>query len=241
MRKNVEPLIDVSNINEKIYNFLKNRIVNLTYPPGQKLNVRQLMEQLGVSQTPIKDALFRLAGEGLVDISSRRGSYVKEVNERDLAEIYDLRVIIETGAAEIIAAHITDEQLDELEQRYTETLQKNADSDYRVFIERAKEFHSAIIRFTDNNRLFDLYEQLNAHMQIVRFRFREREIERRPWTNQEHKRILKAFKERNPAKAKEAIRYHLETTKTALLRKTSQNTDDSISASTESQEILSSR
>lgn len=226
----MEPLIDVSNINEKIYNFLKKHIVNLTYPPGHKLNVQQLRDELGVSQTPIKDALFRLAGEGLVDISSRRGTYVKEVNERDLSEIYDIRMIIETGAAEFVAKQITDEQLDELEGLYKETLIREADGDYRIFMERAKEFHSAIIRFMNNNRLLDLYEQLNAHMQIVRFRFREQAMERRPWTNREHQQILMALKERDPVKAKKAIEYHLQTTKTALLRKSPPEPADSIVA-----------
>ena len=237
----MEPLIDVSNINEKIYRFLKNHIVNLTYPPGYKLKMRQLRDQLGVSQTPIKDALFRLAGEGLVDITSRRGTYVKEVNERDLVEVYDIRMIIEMGAAEIVAGQITDEQLDELERRYRDTLTSDADSDYLVFMEGAKEFHNTIIRFTNNHRLLDLYEQLNAHMQMVRFRFQENAIARRPRTNEEHRRILKAFKERDVAKAKAAIKYHLETTKTGLLKKGPRSTVDSVVESNGPGEILSCR
>ncbi len=210
---------DPSNINEKIYNFLKGRILDLTYPPGHKLDMRQLKDELGVSQTPIKDALFRLAGEGFVAVSSRKGTHVREVNERDVSEIYDIRTMLETGAAEILVGRITDEQLDELGRLYQETLLRDADDDYPVFMERSKEFHRAIIRFTDNRRLLDLYEHLHAHMQIVRFRVGKQPLQKRSTTNQEHEEILSAFKERDPFKAKEAIKYHLQAAKTAIFRK----------------------
>ena len=211
-------IFDTLNINEKIYNFLKGRIVDLTYPPGHRVDMRQLKDELGVSQTPIKDALFRLAGEGFVDINSRRGTYVREVNERDVAEIYDIRTILETGAAEVLADRITDKQLDEMERLYQETLMKDIENNYRIFMERSKEFHRAIIRFTDNQRLLDLYEQLDAHMQIVRFRFGRQPLQKHSTTNQEHEKILCAFKERDPLKAKELIKYHLQTTKIAMLK-----------------------
>lgn len=220
----LEPLIDVTNINEKIHGFLKKRIVNFTYPPGYKLNVRQLRKELGVSQTPIKDALFRLAGEGLVEISSRKGTFVKEVTEQDIAELYETRMILETGAGESIAKNITDQQLDELEQLYEGTLRPDANADYRIFMEREKEFHLAIIRFTKNRRLLNIYNQLNPHMQAVRFRFGEQTPERLPKTNQEHESILNAFKRRDRLRVKEAIQHHLSTGKAAFLAKISHHT-----------------
>lgn len=213
----MEPLIDVSNINEKIYDFLKTRITNFTYPPGHKLNVRRLAQELGVSQTPIKDALFRLAGEDLVEISSRRGTYVRAVTEKDIAEIYDTRMILEAGAVEAIARSITDEQLEELEDLFQETLSPEAEKDYRIFMEKENEFHLALIRFTGNRRLLKIYKQLNAHMQGVRFRFSKKVAQRLPWTNQEHEAILRALQVRDPERAQEAVRYHLMTGKTAFL------------------------
>ena len=75
----INTLIDASNINEKVYNYLKSSIIDFTYPPGTKLHISDLKKLLGISQTPIKDALFRLMGEGLVEITSRKGTYVKNV------------------------------------------------------------------------------------------------------------------------------------------------------------------
>ena len=101
-------LIDVSNINEKAYNYIKTNIINLTYPPGYNLNLGQLSEKLGVSPTPIKDALFRLSGEGLVEIAPRKGTYVKELSLEDIHEIVQIRIILETAAVEAIVAGLTD-------------------------------------------------------------------------------------------------------------------------------------
>jgi len=212
----LNPSIDVTNINEKIYDWLKQRIITCIYPPGHKLNIRQLGKDLGVSQTPIKDALFRLAGEGLIEISSRKGTYVKEVTEQDIAEIYDTRLILETAAGEIIAPQITDKQLEELERLYKATLRTDANADYRIFMERESEFHLTLMRYTNNSRLIGIYKQLNAHMQSVRFRYGGR-VQRLPHTNEEHENILKAFKKRDPIEVKEAIRNHLLTGKATFL------------------------
>lgn len=234
----LEPRIDVTNINEKIYDFLKKHIVNFTYPPGYKLNVRQLRKELGVSQTPIKDALFRLAGEGLVEISSRRGTFVKEVTDQDITELYDTRMILEAGAGESIAKNITDQQLDELERLYEGTLRTDANTDYRIFMEREKEFHLAIIRFTKNKRLLNIYNQLNPHMQAVRFRFGEQALGRLPKTNQEHESILNSFKKRDPLRVKEAIKHHLSTGKGAFLAKVSHDTTNSLESSKHSEQPI---
>jgi DNA-binding GntR family transcriptional regulator len=215
------PSIDTSNINEKVYDFLKQGITDFTYPPGHKFDLRELRRQIGISQTPIKDALFRLSGEGLVEISSRRGTFVKEVTKKDIGEIYDARMILEGGAGEMVARTITDEQLDELEMLFRKTLEKGANSDYKIFMEREREFHLAIIRFADNKKLLSIYKELNAHMQAVRFRFGPT-AKRLPHTNKEHERILKAMRSRDPDKVKAAIMKHLASGKTAFLGKAGQ-------------------
>lgn len=213
-----EALIDIKNINEKVYELLRERIITSTYPPGHKIKVHILSDELGISQTPIKDALSRLAGEGLIQISSRRGTYVKGVTEQDIAEIFETRIIIETGAAEMVAKRITDEQVEKLQRLYEETLAGGADTSYRLFIEKAGEFHLAIIRLTENNRLLDIYRNLNAHMQILRFRFGQSGLKRLSGTDEQHYRILKALKGRDPARARKAVKEHLLMAKNSFLK-----------------------
>ena len=204
-----KPLIDTTNINEKIYTYLKEKIIDCTYPPGHRIRVRELGKLLGVSWTPLKDALFRLAGEGFVEISSRRGTFVKQITEQDIIDILDTRIIMETGAANLIAEHLTTEQINRLETLYEATLNRENDVDYRAFLQKSNQFHTEIIRFTENERLLNIYRTMNGHMHLLRFRFSHNATQRLPGTDKEHLNILKAFQERNPRKAKAAIREHL--------------------------------
>jgi DNA-binding GntR family transcriptional regulator len=206
-------LIDVTNINEKVYNFIKANIINYDYPPGYNLNLNQLSELLGVSPTPIKDALFRLAGEGLVEIAPRKGTYVKDVTLEDIHEILQVRIILETAAVEAIAASLTDEQLlrfeELLRQMIAVRVGENDVASYKAYMERDSEFHVLFFQIMGNQRLLNIYRNLNAHIQIVRFRLLDRRGKKNVTTDQEHAVILEALRERNPAKAKEAVRRHL--------------------------------
>lgn len=218
MVKPLEPMIDTTNINEKAYDFIKRRIIRLTYAPGDKIDVKRLQTELAISQTPIKDALYRLAGEGMVEISSRRGSYVKDVTERDLVELLQTRIILETAAVDIIGTRLSEEQLKELEFAYKETLQQGPDFSYELFMEKDSAFHTKFIEFTGNRKLMGIYEHLGGHMQAVRFRLAHRHKGKLPWVDEDHKRILAALKERRPGRAKEAIRKHITKAAEAFLR-----------------------
>jgi DNA-binding GntR family transcriptional regulator len=211
------PVIDTTNINEKLYNYLKEKIIDGTYSPGERLRVRELGKLFGVSQTPLKDAFFRLSGEGFVDISSRRGTYVKEVTEQDIIDIFDTRIILETGAAELVAGKLTDAQISKLKSLYEAMLRRGKDINYKHFFQQSSRFHTEIIRFTGNNRLLDIYRTLNGHIHLLRFRFSQHATTRLPGTDKEHLEILNAFQEGNPQQAKIAIRQHLLMAKKSFL------------------------
>ncbi len=205
-------LIDVSNINAKVYNYIKANIINYNYPPGYNLNLNQLSEMLGVSHTPIKDALFRLAGEGLVEIAPRKGTYVKDVTLEDIHEILQVRLILETEAVGAITAGLTDEQLLQFAGLYGQMISvrvgENDVASYKAYMEHDSEFHLLFFQILGNQRLLNIYRNLNAHIQIVRFRLLDRRG-KNVTTDQEHANILEALRERNPEKAREAVRQHL--------------------------------
>ncbi len=205
-----KPLIDVTNINEKVYEFIKRRIIDLTYPPGRRINSAELRKELGISQTPIKDALFRLAGEQMVEISSRRGTYVKDVTERDIREIAETRIIIETGAVEMTEGRIGRDKLARLREAYLATLdQGRQEFDYSSFMERDSRFHMAIVGLTDNQRLLQTYLQLNSHVQVVRSRYAGPGTKKLPRTDEAHRTILEALERGDLEGAKRAIKDHI--------------------------------
>ena len=208
IKREKKSLIDTTNINEKIYQLLKNRILYREYPPGYKLSIRVLQDEFGVSNSPIKDALFKLAGEEFVEITSRKGTFVSAITKRDIWEIEQARIIIESGAAEIVAQHITDEELTYLKILYQDTLMRAEKFDYIRFMEKDFKFHVAIIRLTKNNKLIQMYERLNAHSKIGRFQVARNIKKRLPWTNSDHREILQSFRERNPQKARNMVTQH---------------------------------
>ena len=209
MQHTLSPPIDITNITEKVYLYLKNAIIDGTYLPGAKLTNRKLQTELGVSQTPIKDALLMLAGEGMVEISSQRGTFVKKVARKDLLEILDTRLLLETGAVDLLIPDITEEVLSDIKRCYRETLIEPDKFSYRLFMGKDGQFHLSIIAQTNNRTLTDIYSKLNAHMHTVRFRSPEKVRERLPETNSEHEKILNAINDRNAAQAKSVIRKHL--------------------------------
>jgi DNA-binding GntR family transcriptional regulator len=214
-------IIDITNINEKVYQYLKDQIIHLTIKPGERINTRELRNQLQISQTPLKDALFRLAGEGLVEVSSRRGSFVRDITAKDIREIEDTRIILETGAVDVVARHITDDQINELEKLYEETISIE-NNEYARFMEKDNAYHLTIIKYANNDVLFDIYKKLNAHMQIVRYQFARQQRSKLDWTDKDHFEILSALKDRNPERAKAAMKRHLQTARDAFLKESSQ-------------------
>ena len=207
-------IIDVTNINEKVYNYIKQNIIDFTFPAGHKLDIKNLSKTLGTSQTPIKDALARLSGEGLVEITSRIGSYVKNITEADIHEILQSRIILESAVIEEIAEKLSDKQLDIIEKNYKESISFAVNQDdfesYKEFMKCDSQFHLSFFQIFGNSRLLNFYNNLNAHMQVVRFRLLNRNMGKLPNTDEDHKNILDALSQRNAKRAKKAIIIHIQ-------------------------------
>ena len=104
-------MLDTSPLNERVYQLLLDRILSATLSPGQRVDSEELSRDLGVSRTPIKDALARLSAEGLIEIRPRRGTLVAKPTRRDAEELHEMRLMIETYVADgaIQAATATDD------------------------------------------------------------------------------------------------------------------------------------
>jgi DNA-binding GntR family transcriptional regulator len=197
--------IDITNINEKIYNLVKARIISFEYPPGYQINIKKIQDELGISSSPIKDAIFRLVGEELLEINPRRGTFVKDVTEKDILENEQFRTILEVGAVDIIAETITNKQISLLERRHRELAKQNT---FGTFMEKDQQFHLDIIVMTKNQKLITAYSNLNSHQKIIRFKFSRYQPRPFALTIQDHFKILDALRNRDSEKAKQAIRNH---------------------------------
>lgn len=194
------------------YESLRHAIMTQVFLPGERLNVRDLAAKLGVSLTPAKEALTRLASEGLVEIRPRSGTFVTEISPEDLAETFDLRAAIEGLAAERAIRNLSDHDVARLDAILAELGRPVESERDRVGHERAnRDLHAFIIERSGSRRIVQLYDSLNAHIKIARIhRSHERWHSRLGDEHAEHTEIVEALKARDPERARRALRQHID-------------------------------
>src|SRR5687768_9696881 len=141
------------------YEALRQAIMTQVFLPGERLNVRELAAKLGVSNTPAKEALGRLAVEGLVEIRPRSGTFVTDVSPEDLAETFELRAAIEALAAERAMERLTVQDVADLDAILADLAHPVETERDRVAHERAnRRLHDLIVERSGSRRIIQLYE-----------------------------------------------------------------------------------
>lgn len=151
---------------EEVAELLRQRIFNRTLEPGSWIDELRLAQELGISRTPLREALKVLAAEGLVTMKVRRGAYVTEVSEQDLREVYHLLALLESDAAAAVAQHATDAQLAELQQLHREL--EAAVHDRDRFFALNERFHLRLLELAGNRWRNQLVGDLRKVMKLNR-------------------------------------------------------------------------
>lgn len=207
-------MIEHSALTTKVYEWLRESILGHSYRPGDKLDIQQLAEKLGVSRTPVKDAINRLAIEGLVVLHSRQGTYVATLTPETLRELFAVREMIERWAAERVtpaqlvanAALVAD-----LREGCAELLAVPPGSfSHSAFVTLDRQLHSLIVELTGNGVLGEIYERVTARMWIGRIYYHDQdEAHRRSQVSHaEHGAIARAFAAGDPAALAAALLAH---------------------------------
>jgi DNA-binding GntR family transcriptional regulator len=199
-------LIQKRPLKEDIFNVLHEKIISGTYKPGDWLRQEDIATQLGVSMTPVREALDLLVSAGLVERVPYRGVRVREISPKDVIEAYGLRLVLEAVIAQEAARNITDEQIAVLEGMLEEM--KKHDSLNEMSNERklSREFHAAIAEASRNDLLIKLYAVVtNAFPDWLLYEalFRNPELlaDSTAKTLKEHIAIVNALKKRDAEKA----------------------------------------
>lgn len=195
-------------LSHRVYLSLKRAILSLAFRPGEALRKQAICAALGVSRSPVSDALTRLAGEGLVRIVPQAGSYVARFSMAEIREGAFVREALELAAAEYLAPRITDEQVARLNRSLVMQQALVESGDREGFYEQDAAMHAAMMGFTGFRRLGSLTE--TAWLQVDRAR---RLVLPAPGrieaTLAEHRAIVAALAARDPVAAREALRRHL--------------------------------
>jgi DNA-binding GntR family transcriptional regulator len=218
------PKLDRTRASDSVFEVLRDSILTRVFRPGDRLDVKAVATQLGVSPTPVKDAINRLAAEGLIDVRPRSGTYVAEISPQAVAETFEIRRALECLAAEALVERLTDDRLRaQLIWRVTkihEALERPVDSEdaRREHDQKNIELHLLIVEGSGNQRLLELYHSLNAHLTIARIHLRRRpDAERLEQERREHRAIVDAIIAKDAKRLVEALGQHIRRAGQALV------------------------
>jgi DNA-binding GntR family transcriptional regulator len=190
---------------EEVAEQLRQRIFQRQLEPGSWIDEVKIAQEFGISRTPLREALKVLAAEGLVTMKVRRGAYVTEVSETDLADVYHLLSLLESDAAGVVAQKATDEQVKELQQlqKELEAAQNNRDKFFAI----NERFHMRLLEIAGNRwrdqLVADLRKvmKLNRHNSLLKSgRIKESMLE--------HRAIMEAIAGRDPRAATRRMQEH---------------------------------
>lgn len=193
-------------LTERVYQALRSAIISCRLRPGEPLQEARLVEQLGVSKTPVREGLVRLAESGLVTWTPGRGYAVSEVTSDDIREISQLRAVLEGVAAREASLRLTDRQLDELEELSSLSSRQAVVGDTSEAAELGHGIHVAIFENCGNSRLRASIERLNDEFDRMRM-LAGRPVDRRP--EEEHATIVSVLRTRDPDRAESVLRAHV--------------------------------
>lgn len=215
-RRNIESKVNA-------YEELRKLLLGGEVRPGQRLSHRSLAKDLGLSRSPVREALLALEAEGLIEHRPQSGVYLREVSPRELEELYDMREIIEPYAAERAARMADTAQLEQLRgtcEEFAEIVKRrdlnrwlDAPENRRYLSTLDRDFHTTILIASNNRIARRFFENAQVLSLVVSWNFMKADsatlAARAIPTAKEHREIYEAIRKREPAKAAKLMRAHV--------------------------------
>ena len=206
--KNVGALHD--NLDHKAYVILKQMITDRKLQPGEKIRQEKLARELGISRTPLVNALKYLEKEKLVEAKPRRGFYVRLFNDSEMISIFELREVLEGLAARRTAMQITDRELRKLRRFFSQFSDSGAITDVRGYSREDREFHNYITTLGSKEFLKSVLDTFNVISFSYQFSSSEGLVRDPGETIGEHRAIIQAISDRDPQAAEQLMRAHFQ-------------------------------
>ncbi len=217
--KTVTPKVETNA--SRAYVHLRDRLISGDYKPGTRLLYGPIGKEIGVSATPVREAAGRLANEGLVELVPQMGAIVRTLDPRELAEIYEVRQVIEPVCAELATQRATKAQIQSIQEqsqvmwsimKQQQALGTSDPSDemHTRFYAADYQFHTRIIEATGNSALVRTASQSNALSRVFSIRRHRHTNETMLSTCQEHDQVLSAIQAGESRKARDAMLKHIQ-------------------------------
>ena len=195
-------------LSDRVYEALRNAILSLDFAPGAVLRKGAICDELGVSRTPVSDAILKLESEGLVEVIPQSATRVSRMSMKEVREDAFLREALEVAAVGFAASHRTDELLARLSRNLRMQVLQVEDGDFEEFYKTDQDFHRLILDCCNISRLHDTVRFVSNHMDRARLLLLP-EPGRTSDSVKEHRRIVGAIRDADPAGAQAAMQNHL--------------------------------
>ncbi len=204
------PLRDV------VFRTLRKGILTGELKPGERLMEIHLANKLGVSRTPIREAIRKLELEGLVTMIPRRGAQVAQITPKSMRDVLEVRKVLDSLAVELACERISPEEVEELKKACMEFEKAVSAGDFDTIAKADVAFHDIIVEATGNIRLVQMVNNLAEQMYRYRFEY-IKETAKHVCLVEEHRRILKAIQDKDVVAARQAIVVHIDNQEQSIL------------------------
>jgi DNA-binding GntR family transcriptional regulator len=204
--KNVQFLAD------QVYDILKEAILSLSLAPGERLIESKLAKQLGTSTTPIRGALARLKHDNLVEIVPFKGAHVSKLDSREMDEIFEIRILMETAMIRKYTHSISAKDVKEGEALLEAMRQAYKSGDMQSYVQPSRDFHYLFIKKYRNQKMIDILHAFEANLERVRITA-IRDKANVPQLIKDYEDILETFRAGDADEAEKALKIHLERTR----------------------------
>ncbi len=207
-RAAAKPVVDVDSesIVDRIHRELRVMAITFRLLPGERLNEAILAKELGVSRTPLREALNRLSGEGFLTFSANQGFFRKPLDVKEIFDLYEFRQQMEMAAVRLAIERASDDQLIELERFANESAEEDPDRAPEKVIALDEEFHERLVTLTGNMEMRNSLRNVNDRIHYVRWMDMGG---RRPQTQTQHKGIVQSMRDRNTEQGMRLMGEHI--------------------------------
>lgn len=205
-------LHDYKPLREIVFESIREAILDGRLKPGERVMEVQLAEKLGVSRTPVREAIRKLELEGLLEMVPRKGAYVAEFSLKDILDVLEVRSSLEGLASSLAAVRITEEELNLLKEKAIEFKKCVQNNDIQGMIEKDAEFHEIILHAAKNKKLTAIIEGLREQLQRFRTTYFT-EYNMTTYLAREHQSVLDAIENKDSKAASKHAIQHIENMK----------------------------
>ena len=202
---------DNYSLGSRVFHKIREGILSGKYAANEELKEKNIGDELGVSRTPVREALRQLELEGLVSIIPNKGAYVVGLSKKDIRDIYEMRSLLEGLCAKRAAVNVTEEQLNELEENIFLSEFHAGKQNWEQMVELDNRFHEILYLASGSKELKHILTDYHQYVQRVR-KITLAEAKRVQESTEEHKVIVEALKKHDPEKAEEAATIHIRNT-----------------------------